>query len=149
NGDLTDPGESLPNDGTDFSPFEVKVGPDRYKVTSLQLLRHPTDGVMLTVSVDIAGKYKQYCAATLGTDRQKAPIAHFHGPLQARLREARGGPSDKLVPGDKPSDLCALVGTIDEANGCWVVVESTNFQADAHPEVVVTFPPKELGGESI
>ena len=146
NGDLTEPGKRFDNQGVGIEPFEVTVGPDRCKVTSLQLHRG-RDELMLIVNVDIVGKYRQYCGVGLVEDRRKAPVAHFHGPLTARLQEVNGVPTDKLSRGDKPRELTVLVGTIDEANGCWVVLENRNFRADVHPVVEVEFPAKQPGGK--
>jgi len=148
NGDLTDEGERLPSQRAEFRPFEVAVGPDRCKVSSLQL-HSGEDELMLIVNVEIVGKYKEYCGVNLAADRQKAPVAHFHGPLTARLQEAKGVPIGKLSLGDKPGELQALVGTIDDANGCWVVLENRDFRADVHPVVEVEFPAKQPGGKRV
>src|SRR5438105_3758750 len=45
NGDLTDQGERFPADpdGRGFQPFEIadRAGPDRYRVTGIQVFEHP------------------------------------------------------------------------------------------------------------
>ena len=67
NGDLTNPGERLPNDGKDFKEFEVadRDGKGRYKVTSLGVHRSEKEGrVFLMANVEVVGKYRQYCDLT-------------------------------------------------------------------------------------
>jgi hypothetical protein len=143
NGDLTEPGERLPNDGKDFQPFEVtdRAGPDRYKVTHLSVIRSERDKrVFLMADVEVVGKYKQYCDLTPAASRRGAPVAHFHGPLRLGLRESNWSPTEHLVRGDKPGELFAWVGTFDRAHGCWVVVRSDGLPPGLHPVAAVEFP---------
>jgi hypothetical protein len=162
NGDLTEAGKRFPGDGRDFKPFTIadRAGPDRYRITGLGVHRPEQEKrVFVMVSVEIVGKYRQYCDLTPAPRRLEAPVAHFHGPLVIGLREYNWVCHQKLVRGDKPRDLDALVGTFDRASGCWVVVSNTqidrpdhkrqDFPPGLHPVAEVEFPPGRPGGEPI
>jgi hypothetical protein len=141
-GDLTGPGERLPNDGKDFKPFEVadQSGKDRYRVTHLTVIRNQRyQRVFVMADVDIVGNYQQYCDLTLAARPQQAPVAHFHGPLRLGLRETNWSLTEKLVRGDPPGDLFAWVGTFDRAHGCWVVVRSDRLPPGLHAVAQVEF----------
>jgi len=91
------------------------------------------------------------------TSSEKAPMAHFHGPLTIEPRKTYWKLPDDvtLQHGDKPSDLYANIGTMDAKRGCWVVVRtqdqkgSSVFAAGATPSVHVEFPPKKPGDPPI
>src|SRR5438128_11335722 len=94
---------------------------------------------------------------------EKARLAHYHGPLTAGpvTISWKRPPKIGLRRGDKPTDLAALVGTMDADKGCWVVVRSEvavkqpafrmepAFPKGIHPYVDVEFPGKEPGAPSI
>ena len=112
----------------------------------------------LQVGVEIKGPvaYRQHCNVELRDSRPKAAIAHFHGPLTVGPRMVNGKPPPELdlKAGDKPTDLSAVVGTMDAEHGCYVVVRSHNGDRSAFPEGVrpvvdVEFPPKEPGGSPV
>src|SRR5262249_33993179 len=116
-------------------------GVDRYSVSGFSL--HQLRGEqakhgewLFSANVNVGGKYSQYCGILLKNSAREAPVAPFGGPLRVCLQEKDGTPVDKLVTGDKPGQLYAMIGTIDEAHGCWVVVcNSTpkDFPAGLHP----------------
>jgi hypothetical protein len=60
-----------------------------------------------------------------------------------------------LKRGDKPTDLPAMVGTMDTDKGCWVVIRSQSsnneppFPKGIYPYVDVEFPAKKAGAASI
>jgi hypothetical protein len=152
NGDLTDPGERLPNDGKDFKEFEVadRDGKGRYKVTHVSVIRDEREKrVFLMANVEVFGKYKQYCDLTPAASLREAPVAHFHGPLRLGLREINWSADQKLVRGAKPGDLYAWVGTFDRANGCWVVVRSDGLPAGLSPVAEVELPPARPGDKPV
>jgi hypothetical protein len=141
----------------EFKPFEVtdKASGSRYRVQGLSVhQRAERDLPVLSVRVEVAGKYEQYSSATLAGDRDKAPLSHFGGPL--RLVVGRGTPR-ALVAGPAPTDLFVLIGTIDEAAGCWVVVRSEapvrdrrrGIPADLHPVAEVEYLPDRPGATSV
>jgi hypothetical protein len=109
--------------------------------------------------IDIKGplEYRQYCDLEMKDDPEKACLAHFHGPLTAGPRTIswKVPPELALERGDKPTDLLAMVGTIDADKGCWVAVRSQAggneppFPKGIHPCVDVEFPAKEAGAPSI
>ena len=102
-------------------------------------------------SVEVAGKFRQYCDLSLVEHRQDAPVAHFDGPLKLGLREINWSCTEKLVRDGAPHDLFVWVGTFDKANGCWVVLSNTvidrgdyhrkDFPTDLHPVVEIEFSP--------
>jgi hypothetical protein len=104
------------------------------------------------VWVDIRGplKYQQYCDIGLSDDPEKAPVAHFHGPLTVQAVQIKWQlpPGLALRRGEKPTQLSANVGTLDAAKGCWVVVQSEAqvrpgtpfFPKGVHPIAEVEFP---------
>jgi hypothetical protein len=104
----------------------------------------------LMANVDIKGRvsYRQYCDAKMDGKPDKAPIAHFHGPLTIGARTINW----KLTPelfrlpiGDSPGDIYAVAGTMDAERGCWVVVRSEDLPKDLHPVVEVEFLAKQSG----
>jgi hypothetical protein len=150
-GDLTDPGERFPDDGKELKEFEVagRGGKVRYKVTSIGVHRSEKEGrVFLMASVEVVGKFRQYCDLTPSETLREAPIAHFDGPLRLGLREMNWSPVQKLVRGGKPGDVFAWVGTFDRANGCWVVVRS-DLPEGLHPVAEVEFPPARPGAKPV
>jgi hypothetical protein len=154
-GDLTAPGVRFPNRGQGLKPFVVadQNGKDRYRVTSVGLIDLEKEAEwMLIVNVEIIGTYAQYCGVMLKGSVREAPIAHFDGPLKVGLSERNGVVTDKLLTGDKPGELTALIGTIDPAHGCWVVVRNSSakdFPANLPPVAEVEFPPAVPGGQPV
>lgn len=113
---------------------------------------------VLTPWVEVRGpvSYQQYGCLFLTPPPAEAPVAHFHGPLEARPEEVLWElpPGLKLKAGGKPTDLRMLVGTMDAARGCWVVVATHErdrcaFPAGVRPTVAVEFPPKAPGGPPV
>jgi hypothetical protein len=122
------------------------------------------DGVPteLFVNVEIHGpvEYRQYCDATMSREPGKAPVSHFHGPLAIGPYET---PSDlALHRGEEGTDLRVVIGTLDAARGCWVVVKSHDlldqtpggtdrclFPAGVRPVADIAFPPKKPGDPPI
>jgi hypothetical protein len=107
----------------------------------------------LFVGVDIKGQleYHQSCdVVEMGADPSTAPVAHFNGPLTvgAQTIKWKLPPDLALRRGDKPTDLRAIVGTMDAQKGCWVVVSTQEnkwqapFPQGVHPFVDVEFPHK-------
>ncbi len=109
------------------------------------------------VSVDIKGPldYQQYCDIGLSDDPQKAPLAHFHGPLKVQPARIGGQlpPHLALRRGDKGTDFEVYVGTVDATKGCWTVVESEQrgkpgtpfFPKGVHPIAEIEFPSQSPG----
>jgi hypothetical protein len=182
-GDLTAPKERFPGDGKEFKPFEIADagGPDRYLVRRLDIEREASFKVILDIQVEIKGKFRQHCTPVrlvpaehrnkphgmplLATEPGRAPICHFNGPLTLRLRTTYGLSDQRLVAGDKPSELFAYLGTFDPAHGCWVAV-TTNWREKAgdkvvdrlfpvdvdpivHPVAEIEFPAKAPGGKPV
>jgi hypothetical protein len=136
-------------------------GKTSYVITAMSgKVAKPGVPTELFVNVDVKGplEYRQYCdVVEMKSDPEWAPLAHFHGPLAA-------GPATinwKLPPklalqrGDKPTDLPALVGTMDAEKSCWVVVRSHGdnnqpaFPKGVYPYVEVEFPSKQAGAPAI
>jgi len=62
-------------------------GKTSYVITSMNTVAQLGTPAELFVDVDVKGQlpYRQYCdLQELKEDPQKAPLAHFHGPLTAR-----------------------------------------------------------------
>ena len=159
-GNLVDPKARFakPSDCKDIE-IPDPDGKTRYVITSVGVFR---DGdpprAHLLVSVDIKGPlaYRQYCDVELRDSRPKAAVAHFHGPLTVGPTTLNWQLPPKLgiKAGDSPTDLAAVVGTMDMEHGCWVVVRSHDQDRSAFPEGVrpvvdVEFPPKEPGGAPV
>jgi hypothetical protein len=136
-------------------------GKTSYVITRLNAFQAVKGGTLdLMVDVDIHGplKYQQYCDIVGTTPSpEKAPMAHFHGPLIVEPRKIywKLPESVNLQRGNKPSDLYANIGTMDAKRGCWVVVRTQDskgksiFAPDAAPFVDIEFPPKKAGGPPI
>jgi hypothetical protein len=112
----------------------------------------------LMVSVNIKGPlaYRQYCDAELRDSPSKAAIAHFHGPLTVGPRTINWKlpPQLALNAGDNPTDLAACVGTMDAADGCWVVARSHEgdkaaFGKGVCPVVEIEFRSQAPGGPAV
>jgi hypothetical protein len=156
-GDLTAKGKRFAR-CSDCKDIEIAdpAGKARYVITGLGV--YPEGGrpqALLDVNVDVKGpvEYRQYCGTELRDTPARAAIAHFHGPLTVGPRTIswKVPPKLALKAGDKPTDLPAVVGTMDAKHGCWVVVRSHKGKASAFPKgvspvVEVEFPPKVPGG---
>lgn len=159
-GDLTDKDERFAraDDCRDVAIADPD-GKTTYVVTSVGVYPGDVPAVRhLGVNVDVKGPvaYRQYCDAALRDTAKKAPVAHFHGPLTAGPRTIswKVPPKLALATGDAPTDLHAVVGTMDAEHGCWVVVrshagEKSAFGPGVHPVVDVEFPPKLPGGPAV
>jgi hypothetical protein len=136
-------------------------GKTSYVITSMSnTAAQPGMPAELFVDVDVKGQleYRQYCdLQELKEDPQKAPLAHFHGPLTAGpvTISWKIPPKLALQRGDKPTNLPAYVGTMNAEKGCWVVVRSERarnesaFPKGVHPFVDVEFPAKQAGASPI
>jgi hypothetical protein len=135
-------------------------GKTSYLLTSVSgTVAKPGAPIELFANVTIKGPvaYQQYCDVPQMSDKpQGAPLAHFHGPLTAGPVTVNWKlpPGFALRLGDEPNDVRALVGTMDAAKGCWVVVRShegagekvkSAFPPGTHPFVDVEFPAKKPG----
>src|SRR5262249_50237865 len=137
--------------------FDVVGG---YKVNNIRVRRSERDKrVYLRASVEVEGKYRQYCDLTLAENLQNSFIAHFDGPLKLGLREINWSCTQKLVRDGELHDLCILVGTFDKANGCWEALSNrvidqenihpTDFPTDIHPVAEIEFPPARPGDKPL
>jgi hypothetical protein len=159
-GDLTGEGECFAK-----ASYCTKVkiadpdGKTRYVITSMGVHRfgNPPE-VHLMINVDVKGPvaYRQYCDVQLRDSASKAALAHFHGPLTVGPRTINWKlpPGVALKTGEGPTDLHAVVGTMDAEHGCWVVVRSDDGDKSAFPKGVcpvvdVQFPPKMPGGPAV
>jgi hypothetical protein len=145
-------------------PIKDPDGKTSYVITGLNVsVVQEEKRTFLAADVDIKGPvaYRQYCYAEIAADRDKAPIAHFHGPLRIQAEMINWElPRDlTLRRGGIATHIRALVGTIDRKKGCWVVVRSgvdagkagkfPDFPKGMHPVVGVEFPPKRPGGQPV
>lgn len=130
-----------------------------YTLSNLRFYHDKTIGHRCLIEADIAGSpaFRQLADAGLGRFRRGAGLAHFDGPLtvQAQSIAWQLPPDLALRRGDKPTDLRALIGTLDAATECWttVYVMGTNsqslFPTNVHPFVDVEFPAKTAGARPI
>src|SRR5262249_50247720 len=124
-------------------------GRTSYVITHLREQEVPAGAhAEIIVHVDIRGpeSYRQYCdGQEMSDDPERAPLSHFHGPLTVEVRKTNFEihPGLALKRGDKPTELYAVVGTMDAQKGCWVVVSSQGddngpaFPEGVHPVVDV------------
>lgn len=113
----------------------------------------------LDASVQIQGtaNYRQYCDAAMKPANQLPAIAHFHGPLSIGPMTINWQVSPRLAlrTGDKPTDLGALIGTMNAAKGCWTVIRVHDHEnhwllpEGVFPAVDVEFPAKTPGDPPI
>jgi hypothetical protein len=127
-------------------------GSTSYVITRLRALEVPAGAhgeIMVNVGIKGPVSYRQYCdVQEMADDPEKAPLSHFHGPLTVEVRKTNFemDPRLSLKRGEKPTDLFAVVGTMDPRKGCWVVVSSQGessgsaFPDGIHPVVDVEFP---------
>jgi hypothetical protein len=153
-GDLTDPKKRFAN-LSECANIELTDpdGKTHYVITSIGAGHQD-----LIVGVDVKGvhPYQQYCGARLADRPSKAPISHFRGPLTMEVRTINWKlpPELALHTGNTPADLNAMLGTMDEDCGCWVVVRSEPADGfgpgkDIHPTVEVEFPANASRGTPI
>lgn len=135
-------------------------GKTSYVITGMSDRQDKPGGpTQLMANIDIKGplECRQYCDLEMKEDPEKARLAHFHGPLTAGpvTISWKIPPKIALRRGDKPTELPALVGTMDVDKGSWVVIRSHGannepaFPKGIHPHVDVEFPAKVAGGPSI
>jgi hypothetical protein len=98
--------------------------------------------------------YHQYCDVSLAAgDPTTAHVSQFDGPLTVGPVTTNWKlPKDlALQRGSTPTTLRAVVGTMDRARGCWVVVDSHDekqnprFPDGVRPEVEIVFPAQTKG----
>ncbi len=152
-------------DRTKFRAVAIKDsdGKTSYVITGLNgSVARAGKPAFMTADVDIKGPvaYRQYCYAEIATDPDKAPIAHFHGPLTIQAEMINWKlPPGLALPRGSATELRALVGTIDRKRGCWVLVRSgvdagpsgkfPDFPKGVHPVADVEFSPKKPGGKPV
>jgi hypothetical protein len=171
-GDLTAPNECFAKEA-DFKPVEL-VDPDRKTRYVLERIRTDhsfyTDkvrqerekngippGLMADVSIKGPIDYQQYCEIVeMGNGPKKAMLAHFHGPLTIRpmLINWKLPESAALRKGKNPVEFIALVGTMSERHGCWVVVRTCDdkkclFPDGVRPVAEIEFPSSDLDSKPI
>jgi len=108
---------------------------------------------MVSVTVQGPLTFRQYCDVGVSSFRAWAPVAHFNGPLTVQLSQSQGKIPEhlKLKHGSRPSELTAIVATVNRDRGCWTVVRTheTNKNAEwfkgAVPVVDIEFPPRQAG----
>jgi hypothetical protein len=153
-GDLTGGDERLPRkeDRKDVVLRDAD-GKTRYVITSASTFAEEPQTLFVEVRIEGPVAYHQYTTVELRDKPSAARIAHFHGPLtaQAVTVQWKLPPKLALAAGDEPTDLRALVGTLDAEHGCWVVVRSHVGNdklafPGAEPVVDVEFPAKTPGG---
>ena len=127
-------------------------GETSYVITRLRQFEVPAGAhAELMIYVEIRGPitYREYAnIEEMADDPEAAPLSHFHGPLTVEVRKTnfKIHPGLALQRGHKPTDLSAVVGTMDAQKGCWVVVSSQGddngrtFPEGTHPVVDVEFP---------
>lgn len=113
----------------------------------------------LDANVRIQGSatYRQYCDAAMKPTNQPPAMAHFHGPLSIGATTINWQVSPRLAlrSGDKPTDLGALIGTMNAEKGCWTVIRVHDHEdhwllpEGAFPVVDVEFPAKTPGDPPI
>ena len=168
NGDLTEPGERFDKE-EDCQDIAVP-GPDgktrcvimRFRSNRSLLVPRAwkvdeAKGVPRNLVVEVrvrgAPAFHEYCDMSAPSDDpQKAPLAHFDGPLTIGVQQVGWKVPARyaLRKGENPPELCGcVVGTMSESQECWVVVESCHgyasrnyrFPRDVHPTADVEFPP--------
>lgn len=156
-GNLTDKAKRFAN-LSDCRNIEIS-GPNQqphYVITSLNVY---SDGdpqksrLMVNVDIKTPVSFRQYSDLELQSSPAKAALSHFDGPLSAGPKTIswKLPPGFALKTGAKPTDLFALMGTMDASHGCWVVVRSHNRDKSAFadgvcPVVDIEFPAKTPGG---
>ena len=144
-------------------PIQGPDGKTSYVITGLNGAVVPAGKpTFLTADVDIKGPvaYRQYCYAEMTTDPDKAPVAHFHGPLTIQAEMINWElPRDLALRRGGATQVRAFVGTVDRKKGCWVLVRSgvdagtsgkfPDFPKGIHPVVDVEFPPGKPGAEPV
>ncbi len=119
----------------------------------------PSSLPSLDASVRIQGtaNYRQYCDTAMRPTNQSPAIAHFHGPLSIGPMTIswQVSPHLALRTGDKPTELGALIGTMNAEKDCWTVVRVHDHEdrwllpEGNFPVVDVEFPAKTPGDPPI
>jgi len=113
---------------------------------------------LMEADVGVGGPtpYRQLADIGLGRSRRTAGIGHFNGPLTVQLQTVAWQlpPGLALRRGEKPTDVRALIGTVDAATRCWTTVFVMNpkgclFPTNVFPYVEVEFPASGSGREPI
>jgi hypothetical protein len=134
-------------------------GKTRYLISSIGSYKdEKLERQHVMVNVEITGPiaYKQYCDVELVGSAREARIAHFHGPLSIGPRTIlwKVPPELALKTGENPTDLNAVIGTMDARHGCWVVVcthldNKSAFPTGVVPVVDIQFPSRQAGGNPV
>lgn len=113
----------------------------------------------LDVSVRIQGaaNYREYCDVTMRPLSQPPEMAHFHGPLAIGPISVNWQVPPRLAlrTGEKATELGAIIGTLDGMKRCWTVVRVHDHEdhwllpEGAFPVVDVEFPAKNEGAPPI
>src|SRR6266849_7228585 len=108
---------------------------------------------MLFINVDIHGpvEYRQYSEIrAMSADPDRAPVAHFHGPLKVEAQTIKWQLPAGLAlrRGKQTKDLYAWIGTTDAETRCWVIVWSKDAKGQSplatgvFPFADLEFPPQ-------
>jgi hypothetical protein len=108
---------------------------------------------MLTVQVAIQGpfEYREYGEMLdLTEDPEKAPVAHFHGPLKVESQTIQGELPGGLAlrRGDDATGMLVWIGTMGAEKGSRVIV-CPEFADGVYPFADVEFPGKYSGDPPI
>lgn len=113
----------------------------------------------LDANVRIQGvaNYRQYCDTAMKLTNQPPAMAHFHGPLSIGPMTINWQVSPRLAlrTGDKPTELGALIGTMNMAKNCWTVIRVHDHEdrwllpEGTFPAVDIEFPAKIPGDPPI
>src|SRR5262249_46041686 len=101
------------------------------------------DALSLSADVQVVGKFKQYGGGIMKERLREASVAHFNGPLTMHPHATNGIPVGNLAKGNSPTELFVLIGTIDLANGCWLVIDNRAQQPRTQPNYKVTITNRE------
>jgi hypothetical protein len=117
-------------------------GKTRYVITGVRESARRESSLPRWLQIDVAirnpTEYSQYGSIKMSDQPPKAPIAHFDGPLTAQLMRDQGRAvlqrhADALLRDDEAQELDAIIGTVDEEHGCWVVVRTHEGAKSAFP----------------
>lgn len=135
NGDLTDPGESVPGNGMAFDANDLEVGNDRlisvlvnlwpdHDLVSVRSEKKNLNSMMRMAAEDANGKLK---FSERWTD---APVIWFDGPLEMAPRIAQ-----ELHRDDRRPWFTAMIGTPGLGPGTFAAINHSSVPVDVHPLV--------------
>lgn len=128
-------------------PAIESSGGTSYKLGSISEYKDegPAGMHALIVNVDVQGDaaFSQYCDVELLERGNELKYAHFDGPLKIQPQMINWKIQDlELELGGEALDLRTNVGTMNAADGLWVVLASAEglYPDGVHPTVKVEFP---------